>query len=817
MDSFVNDLRHGLRTLVKSPGFSVVAVAILALGIGATTTAFSWIRGMLLEPLPGVADQERVVIFYAEDRHADPRALSVPDYRDITASDLPFAGVLAHDLQSMHLTIGDSPERAWGEIVSGNYFDLLGVRPALGRTFRPEEDGAPARYPVVVVSHRFWQRRLAGDPGVVGRAVRLNGQPFTIVGVAAEGFIGSQVGLSTDLWVPLAMQPVLAGTAGGDRLAKRGNRWMQGLARLAPGVGLDEAQAALDTFSLRLAEAHPAVSRGIRYRVWRFWNAPVGASGVMMPALLVLAVMATLLLLLACANVANLLLVRALGRRRETAVRLALGASRWRLVRQLLAESLLLVAAAGAAGVAIAHGAVHLLVAVVPPADVPVEPVFAVDGQVLAFACVAALLTGLAFSLAPALQAARPKVAIALREEGGSVAGGGMRARLRGALVVAQIALSSVLLICAGLFLRSIDRAAKLDPGFTTRDALLAAIDLPPNRYDEARGNALYRELVERVAALPGVESATLASRMPLDFGGSSSYYLEIDGYTPAPEEEVIVRYFQVGPDYLKTMGIDLVDGRDVAVQDDAAAPGVLIVNQTMASRYWPAGQALGSTVRIADRAFTVVGIARDGKYSSLNEPPRPFFYLPVLQMHRSEMILIARTGPGRGEPLDLAPAVAGTIRQLDRDLPLAAVRSLGEHLRISVLSQRLAASFLGVVGLLALVLATVGLYSVVRYAAAQRRREMGVLVALGARRSDLARLVLTQGLALVAAGAVVGLAFAFGLTRFLSGLLLGVSATDPLILLGAPAMLAAIALLACWLPAREAAEVDPVVVLRSE
>jgi predicted permease len=807
----MNDLRHAVRLLAKSPGFALVAVLTLAVGLGANATVLSWVRGILLEPLPGVPDQDRLLVLSGKSRSGDDRSMSVPDLRSLQ-EDQDRVQVVGFNMLSLSLAADERPEKVWGSLVTGNFFDALGVPAVLGRTFTKEEDGAPGAHPVVVVSHDFWVRHFDADRAILGQTILLNRHPFTVVGVAAPGFQGAQAGLRTDLWVPLAMQETVV--PGGSRLEQRGSHWMEALARLRPGVTMAQGRAAVDGIASRLSREYPDTNDGVRFVLFRFWNAPVGASGFLMPVLAVLAAMAALVLLLACANVANLLLVRALGRRREIAVRSALGAGRSRLVRQLLTESLLLAVPAGILGMLLALGGVRLLTAFVPPVDAPVSPVFRLDGEVLALTAALTVLTGLAFGLAPALQTAPRRIASVLRDESAATLGG-RKGRARSALVVAQIALSCLLLIAAGLFVRSLGRGGEIDPGFQTRNALLVATDLFPNGYDEARGRVFYREALRRLSALPGVESASVAIYLPLDFGGSSSTSLAVDGYVPKPKEEVVVEYNIVGPDYFRTMGIPLVAGRDFGLHDDDSTACTVAVNETMARRYWreKAG-ALGGRIKVWNQDCGVVAVAKDGKYHQLGETPRPFFYMSILHMYRSNSVIHVRTA---GDPLALAPALRREIQAMDPYLPLSAMKSLRQHLRISVFAQRLAASFLGAFGLLALVLATVGLYSVIRYAVSQRTREMGIRLALGAQARDITRLVVREGMLLALAGLGLGLLAAAGITRFLESLLLGVSATDPAVFVGVTALLAAVCAAACWLPARQAAAVDPMVALRAD
>jgi macrolide transport system ATP-binding/permease protein len=810
MTMFLRDLRFAFRMLAKSPGFTLVAVLTLAVGLGATTVVFSWIRGLVVEPLPGVTEQGRILMLSGLARNGDSRSLSVPDVRDIAREELPVE-ITAFDMTPMNLTAGERPERVWGSIVTGNFFDVLGVRAAAGRTFLPDEDVSPGTHPVAVLSHELWQRRFQGDPGIVGSNLEINGQPFTVVGVASPEFQGPQVGLRMDLYIPLAMQVQVV--PGGSRLETRGRRWLQALARLKPGIDQKQAQAALDTISSRIATAYPDSNTGYRFQLYRFWNAPSGASRFLLPVMLVLGAMAILVLLLACANVANLLLIRALGRRKEIAVRLSLGAGRGRLVAQLLTEGLLLAVLAGALGMVLAVWGRDLLAAFIPVTDAPVAPTFPIDAPLLGFAALLSLTTGVLFSLAPALQVTSPDLASTLRDEAGAVSGG-RKGVVRSGLVVLQITLSCLLLIAAGLFVRSLGRASDIDPGFSARNVLLASVDLFPGGYDEERGRVFYRELLRRAAGLPGVESASLASAVPLDFGGSSSSSLTVAGYTPGPEEEVVVEYYVVGPEYFRTLGIPLVAGRDFTAQDESGKALVLVINETMAKRYWPGRNPIGGTVRLGTRDFTVAGVARDGKYQQLGEEPSAHFYLPVLQSYQSSMIVHLRTA---GDPVALTDALRREIRSLDPDLPLTGVKPMREHLRISVFSQRLAASFLGSFGLLALLLATIGLYSLIRYAVSQRTREMGVRLALGAQRADISRLIVGEGMVLALVGLGIGIAAAFGIAPLLRSLLLGVSATDPVIFVAIAALLATVTAVSSYLPARAAARIDPIVALRAE
>jgi macrolide transport system ATP-binding/permease protein len=810
MNGWLQDVRFALRLLGRSPGFTAVAVLILGLGLGANVTVFSWVKGLILEPLPGVPDQQRIGVLSCLSRNGQDLSLSLPDLRSAQALEGPFS-VVAFDVKPMNLKAGEQPERVWGSLVSGNFFDVLGVGAATGRTFRTDEDSALLRHPVVVLSYRFWERRFDKDPGIVGQSVTLNGHPFTIVGVAARDFQGASGGFSMDLWLPLAMHPWVYGF---DMSNERGTYWLDARVRLRSGATPGQAQAAFDTLSTQLARAYPGSNEGKRLVFFRFWNAPSGPSKSLLPALTILGAMVFLVLLIACANVANLLLVRALGRRREIAMRLAIGAGRRRLIRQMLTESILLALLAGAVGVLIARWATRLLALVIPPTDIPVAPVFSIDGGVLLFAAALSLLTAFFFSLAPAFQITSPGISDTLRDESGTVSTGGRKGLLRNALVVVQIALSVVLLVSAGLFVRSLGRASQMDPGFDTHNVLLGAVDLFSSGYDENRGKVFFRETLRRLKELPGVESVSLARQVPLTFGGSNMAGLRIGGYEPQPDEEIIVPYNSVGPDYLKTMRIPLLSGRDFSLRDDDRGAQVMIINETMARRYWGERDPVGSRVRIWESDATIVGVAGDSKYQNLNEPPQPHFYVPILQFYPGDAVIHVRTAE---DPVRLAPAVRNVVRQVDPNLPLVGVRSLEEASRVATFVQRLAATFLGLFGLIALLLATVGLSSLVRYAVRQRQRELGVRLALGAEPAVLARMVVGQGLLLNLLGVAAGLTAAFGVTRFLRSQLLGVSVTDPAVFLAVPLLLTVVTALACYLPAREAAGVDPGVTLRAE
>jgi len=812
LEMITQDIRYGWRLMVRKPAFTIVAVLTLGLGIGANVSMYSWVDGRMRHMLGGVEHADRIVAVNGTSRTRADLSTSYPDFVDFrerrpdSVEDL-----IVYTLAPMNMrTKSGDPQRVFGEAVSGNYFDVLGAHPALGRSFLPEEGSVPNRYPVAVISHTFWHRRFDGDSSVVGRTIALNGHPFTVIGVAPEGFHGTQPYLNLDLWVPLMMQPALTGA---DRLNMRGNRWLQAMIRMKPGVTLARAEADLELIAQDLARTY-ADDAAYGVKLYELWRAPSMGGAAIAAVMGVQLGVAGVVLLIACANVANLLLASAASRQRETAVRLTLGASRSRLVQQMLTESTLLAIAGGVVGVLFAYWTKDLARVFIPPAPLPIEINPTLNGGVLLFAVGVTIVTAFLFGLVPALQGAASSVMSALKESATAVTATPRRARVRKALVVAQVALSLMLLVSAGLFLRTLMNAQSVDPGFSTRTGLLTAIDLQPAGYDVPRGRAFFRDVQARVREIPGIEAASLATRVPLGFGGSSDMGAAIDGYTPAPNEEVTLYYNRVGSDYLKTMGIPLLAGRDFTDLDTTERPDVAIVNETLARRYFAGRDPVGGLIRVGPRSLQVIGVARDGKYSNITESPRAFMYLPVQQWYRADAVLIVKTA---GDPGAIVPRLHQVFRSLDANVPLFDVRTLAEHLEIAVFVQRMIASLLTVFGGLALLLATVGLYGVIAALAAQRTPEIGMRMALGATRSDIVTLILKQGLGLTLAGIGIGLAGALAMTRLFQSLLVGVSATDSMSFLGTTALLVLVALAATYLPARRAAGIDPLQALRNE
>jgi len=834
METFWQDVRYGFRVLRASPGFAAVAVLSLALGIGANTSIFSVVNAALLRPLP-VTQPDRLVFVFNGSRTDPYSTSSYPDYVDYRDKNEVFSDFLTYSSITMSARADDQTDLISGSLVSGNFFDALGVRAALGRTFLPEEDVTPNTHPVAVISHGMWERRFGGDPKIIGEQLTLNGHAFTIVGVAPRGFNGPEVLENNDIYVPTMMQALVRPPRGGfsgdmnpDLLGRRGARWMRMIGRLKPGVAIEQAQAAMTTIADGLAQAYPEDNRDVIATLFPVNKVdPQAYTQLLSVAALLLAVVA-IVLLIACANVANLLLARASARRKEIAIRLAMGASRSRLVRQLLTESLLLSLAGGVVGLLFALWTIDLLKSATPPDGIFSFTLdYKLDGRVLAFTFLLSLATGVIFGLAPALQASRPDLVPALKDEA-SAAAQGRRLSLRSALVVAQVALSLVLLIGAGLFLRSLNNAQSIDPGFNAGKILDAQLNINLLRYTRTQGREFYRQVIERIEALPGVESASLARVVPMSGSGRTSSLLiqgqqgpdrvsRREGTVSDVDNQYSVNTNVIGLKYFSTMGIPLLQGRDFTPQDTEGAQLAAIVNEAFTRRYFDGEEALGKRLSFRGAQgpwVEIVGVARDIKYRTLGEVPRPTVYVPLSQNHETGMALHVRT---IGDPVSVAGAVRHEVQALDQNLPVTNLQSMSAVLGSSLFAARMGAVLLAIFGLLALLLAAVGLYGVMSYTVARRTREIGIRMALGAQTGNVLRLVLKEGMVLVAGGVAAGLIVAAAVTRLLASFLYGVSPLDTATFAAIPLVLALAALLATYLPARRAAKVDPMIALRYE
>jgi predicted permease len=806
------DVRFGFRMLRRSPGFSVLAILCLTLGIGANAAVFSWIEGILFRPYPAVTHQERLVAIDGTSRD-EPRgtSLSWPDFQDLQRSCTLCETLFVSKITGTTLSIGDRAERTTGSIVSANYFDAIGVPPMLGRGFLPGEDQGQSAHPVAVISYQLWQGRFRGDPQIVGKTQRLNGVMHTIVGVAPEGFYGTFVGWGMNFWVPASMEDIFE--SGGYKLEDRGARWIEAYARLKPGVTFAQAQQEFAAISGRLEAEYPATNRGRAIRFWPLWQTPFNNAGTLLPTLEIMLAVVAFVLLIACANVGNLLLVRSFARRHEMTVRLAVGCGRGRLLKQLLTEGLILSAFGAAGGLLVAYWCRHALVLLFPArGGVQMHLPGEIDWRVLALSAAVCLATTLLMGLVPALQTGKIDLAQSMKMESAGVVGGRGRAWVRSGLVLVQVSLSFVLLVGTGLLMQSLLKVRTASPGFNTRGVQDTAIDLVSAGYTPARAQTFQDALLERVRALPGVESAAFAKMTPLSYVSSATAPIVVDGYQPPPEESPTVEYNEVGDDYFVTMGIPLVAGREFTRADNEKAALVAVVNQTMAQRYWQGRNPLGERLQLKGRWMQIVGVAKDSKYSSVREKPTPFFFIPLRQNSLRGSVLNIRTPLA---PQTMATAIAREVHALDSNLAPYEVITMQEQLDRSTSAQMVAVTLVGILGALALVLAAIGLYGVMSYAVSQSTRELGLRMALGAGSSNLLRLVLSRGLALTAGGVLLGAAAALALTRLLGNLLYKVSPRDPLAFGSAFLVMTIAALAACFLPAWRATRTDPARALR--
>ncbi len=819
LNAFLQDVRFAARMLRKNPGFTLVALAVIALGTGAVSTIFSVANAIVLQPLPGVTKPSDVMtIDRTRGAGGESQSASYAYYEHLQAGSHTMSGIAAWAMLDMTISSGGGDAvTSLGNLVSGNYFDVLGVRPALGRFFAGDESRVRDTYPVVVLSHAFWQRRFAGDSAVVGRELLLNGTKFTVIGVAPARFAGLFPVLRTDAWVPLMMQREVRGQS--DLLSNPGSSWLEMFGRLAPGSSRDAARVELSALTkqrtLGTASGEPhRLTEFNAARVQKLSGLPSDAGPAVTAFFVVLLAVAGLVLLIASVNVASMLLARAVARRREIGVRIALGAGRARLIRQLLTESVLLFVLGGAGGTLLAVYGTRLLERIDLPVEVPLSLDLSPDLRVLGITLLVALATGVVFGLAPALQGSNLDIAVSLR---GDTAGSGRRrSRLRNGLVIGQVAMSLLLLAISGLFIRALDRGHRVDPGFDVEHVATAALNVATSGYDSTRGRALYVALEERIAAAPGVTAVGTARLLPLSMNTSGTD-ISVPGYTPTGPHEG--SSFSVLDDivdggYFAATRIPLVNGRLFDGTDTERSQRVAVVNRTFADQIWPKQSAVGRTFLLDSATVTVVGVVRDAKYGKLDERPTPFMYLPASQHWYSETTILVRTS---GDPVQLGAVIRRELRALDPNLPPPTVTTLKQVTAVVLLPQRVAVAVTGILGIAGLLLAGIGLYGVLSFSMAQRTREIGVRIALGASRRDVLGLVVREGMTLVVVGMGVGLALALFATRALTPFLFGVSPLDALTFVGIAATLGGTAFLASYLPARRAASVDPMSALRQE
>jgi len=820
MENLWKDLRYAVRMLVKSPGFTGVAVLALGLGIGANTAIFSVFNGMLWRPL-AVQQPQQLVVIASKVRGVDfPLNLSYPDFQDYRQLKTVFSDAIAYAPSPLNFGAEGRPERAWAELVSGNYFSMLGLEAARGRTFAADEGWVPGKDPLIVLSYKYWHKRFGGNADVVGRSVQLNGHPFTIIGVAPERYHGAYYFLEPDMYVPLSTLGLLDPNQGAD-LNKRSAAYLRVLGRLQPGVTPEQAMAAAEPTDRRLAQEFPDSHKDNSLLVMPELSArpEPGLGGFMSKVVVVFMLLVGLVLLIACANVANLILARANGRRKEIATRTALGASRWRMVRQLLTESILLAWSGGIAGLVFARWAAWALMSIRIPTDLPLRLFdLSVDWRIFAFSFLVALITGVIAGLIPALQTSRADLADVLKAGGRSGGASAAHHRFRNALVIAQVAVSLVLLACAGFFIRSFQNSAHADMGFRIDHTLMMTMDLGLQDYNEQRGQQFYKQLTERVRTLPGVRDASITSYIPMGYENSMINIFP-EGQVIDDKSKTETAFIDMAqPDYFRAAGVPVIRGREFTEADNATSPKVAIINETFANKIWPGQDPIGKSFRTekAGAPIQVVGLTRTGKYLFLYESPQMYAYLPMAQRYNGSATLIVHS---MDEPQRLAEPVREQVRQLDSGLPVYDIQTMETHVQYGkpLLPARLGAMLVGAFGLLGLVLASVGVFGVVSYSVSQRTQEIGIRNALGAQRSHVLQMVLKQGMTMALIGTMIGIVLAFLLFRGLHSVLYGVKSTDLVTLASVSALLLAVAFVASLVPALRATRVDPVVALRDE
>jgi predicted permease len=812
-------LRYAFRSFAANPGFAGVAILMLALGIGANATIFSWVNAVLLNPLPGAQRTAELVNITYQYRGDVMPSFSYPDYQDLSRETKQLSGIAGFDDLAVGIVIDREAERAWAQVVTANFFEVLGAGVSLGRGFVAEED-RPGGGSTVVISDAYWKRRFNADPTVIGRQVRVNSHPFTVVGVAAEGFHGGTSGLSHDMWLPIGTQPIVM--PGGNRLDARGSRWLALVGRMQAGVSHEQVRAELNSILDGMRAAFASQKRYIDHQaaVFSLNNAPDGGVAVLRPVLLILSAVAAVVLLITCANLAGLLLARASSRQREIAIRLSMGAGRARIVQQLLVEGAVLGTLGAAAALIALRWTSGLLIGFAPPSELPIHLSVHIDATVVWFTAAVTIGTVLLFALAPAAQAAPADVATTLRDSGSAGRAFG-RHRLRRALVAAQVALSISLLVGAGLCLRSLNQATQMTPGFQAEGVVVGWLDLFSAGYTAEEGRAFYERALERVRALPGVESASLSRRIPLGFMGGSFSDITVEGHAKSDDDPQGVGLNYVGPDYARTLRIPVIAGRDLSSDDTFERPRVSLITESMAKVYWKDRDPIGGRFMFGSprpdqepQWITVIGVVKDIKQRTLTERAQPSAMIPMLQFYSSTSVLNVRTASG-------LQAIGGqlqqALRELDPRVPFYNVSLLADHTRAATFQQKLAGDLLVVFGALALALAGIGSYGVLSYLVGLRRREIGIRLAVGATRADVFRLIAGSGARLIGVGLIAGLLLSVGVGIGLESLLIGIEPTDPMTYAGVVGVLTIVAAAACLIPARRAAAVDPAITLRDE
>jgi predicted permease len=814
-DNLLHDIKFAIRQLIRNPSFTSIAIATLALGIAANSTIFSWINSTLLDPIPGIAHTSDMITIMRGERSEHPTPpFSYLDFADLRDSTRSFTGLLAYHDDYMTITESDKPERLYGALVSSNYFEVLGVRPILGRSLESTAPNERLGTAEAVLGYGLWQKRFGADPSIIGKTIQINLHPYEIVGVAPEGFQGCKGGLRSNIWIPVGMDSQVWGAD--RRIKDRGTFWLNVLGKLKPGVDHRQAENELNILMQQLEERFPDAHKGPNtISSDPLWRSPFGVNVYLYGTLPILFALGLALLLLACANLANLLLVRSVARRREFAVRLSIGATRWRLVLQLMVENALIALAGGGLALLLTKWTAHGLSAFLPPTTLPFTLNGRVDRTVLVATIMISLLTAAVSGVLPALRASRLALAplSALKDEALNTSEGIQKSRLAAGLVVGQIALSMLLLVCAGLLARSLQKAQESHPGFDPNHVFLASFDLKPIGYSKAQGTEFDKQMLVRLKSLPGVRSVTLGDFSPLSYTIHTDF-IQPEGYVPQKNESMEVDRGVVGPEYLRTVRTALLAGRDFTDRDNASAAPVSIINKALAGRYWPGQDPIGKRLQVARQWTTVVGVAADGKYRRLVYDTAPLVLIPMLQSYRTDQIVYVRVA---GDPLAYASAVERTVRGLNSDLPLFNETTLAASMRMGNVFERIAAAFAGSFGLLALILAAIGVYGVVAYASRQRTREIGIRMALGADKRDIFRQVLGRGLQFAGLGLVLGLMISFVLTRYLRGMLYGVGTADWLTFVIVAILLCFATLIACFVPARRAASTDPMQALRTE